>query len=179
MARRYGVVPDIILGDLDSVSRTTRRHFRNSLTLYVGRQDNTDLEKALDYIAAHGGREVVILGATGRRIDFTLGNLSVVWNYTAFMDVALIGDGWRSLPVGRRRILRARRGTTVSLIPFGPCDGITLRGLQYPLTNASMKVGDIGVSNVVRSSPFSVSVRRGKMMLFLLDPRRRRAQGGR
>lgn len=179
MARRYGVVPDIILGDLDSLSLATRRHFHDSLILYVGRQDNTDLEKSLDYVAAHGGREVVIMGVAGRRIDFTLGNFSVLWKYTAFLDLTIVGDGWRGFPVGRRKLLRARPGTIVSLIPFGRCEGITLRGLQYPLTNASMEVGDIGVSNIVRSSPFSVSVRSGKMLVFLLDAHGRRVRAGR
>jgi thiamine pyrophosphokinase len=167
VAKEYGIVPDVIVGDLDSVSRATRRHFRSSLTLYVGRQDNTDLEKALDYIAAQGRREVVIAGATGRRIDFTLGNLSVVWNYTAFMEIRFVGDGWSALAVGKRAVVKAPRGTTVSLIPFGTCGGVSLRGLQFPLTNATMKVGEIGVSNVVRSSPFEVRVRRGRMLLII------------
>jgi thiamine pyrophosphokinase len=167
VAKEYGIVPDVIVGDLDSVSRATRRHFRNSLTLYVGRQDNTDLEKALDYIAAEGRHEVVIVGATGRRIDFTLGNLSVVWNYTAFMDISFVGDGWSAMAVGKRTVVTAPKGTTVSLIPFGTCEGVSLRGLQFPLTNAIMKVGKIGVSNVVRSSPFVVRVRRGKMLLIV------------
>ena len=45
-----------------------------------------DLEKALDFISAAGPAEVVIAGATGGRIDFTLGNLAVFWNYTRGID---------------------------------------------------------------------------------------------
>jgi thiamine pyrophosphokinase len=168
VARAYGVVPGIIIGDLDSVSKATRRHFRSSVILYVGRQDNTDLEKALDYVAARGARKVVIAGATGKRIDFTLGNLAVVWNYTAFMDIRFAGDGWSAVPVGKRVDVRAHVGTAVSLIPFGPCEGVTLKGLEYSLTNASMGIGEVGVSNVVRSSPCTVTVRRGKMLLIVL-----------
>ncbi|MRR37824.1 hypothetical protein EG829_24885, partial [bacterium] len=57
----------------------------------------------------------------------------------------------------------------VSLVPFGPCGGITLRGLRYPLTNASMKVGEIAVSNVVVRSPFSVTVRRGRLLIIVIN----------
>jgi thiamine pyrophosphokinase len=167
-ARTYGLSPDVIIGDLDSVLPGTRRAFRESLLLRVRRQDNTDLEKALDYIAAHGGRRVVITGITGRRIDFTLANLSILWNYSAFLDIVVAGDGWEAFPAGRRRTFRVRKGTTVSLIPFGPCDGITLRGLRYGLTNASMRVGEIGVSNVAVRSSVSVAVRRGNMLIILL-----------
>lgn len=168
-ALRAGLRPDVIIGDLDSLRPGTRRAFRTSLLLRVRRQDNTDLEKALDYIAALGARRVVIAGITGRRIDFTLGNLSVLWKYTAALDIIVVGDGWEAFPAGRHRTVRARKGTTVSLVPFGPCAGITLRGLRYPLTNDSMKVGEIGVSNVVVRSPFSVKVRRGRMLIIVFD----------
>ena len=178
IARAIGLRPDIIIGDLDSMTRSTRRHFRDVLTLHVARQDNTDLEKALDYLAADRVHEVTILGATGNRIDFTLGNFSALWTYAAFMEVRIAGEGWYALPVGRKRTVRARIGTTVSLIPCGSCDGITLRGLEYPLTNASMRVGETGLSNVVRQSPFTVRVKRGAMLLVILQdivrkPRRR------
>jgi thiamine pyrophosphokinase len=87
--------------------------------------------------------------------------------------MTFLGDGWMALPVGRSRTLKAPIGTTVSLIPFGSCSGITLLGLRYPLANATMNVGGIGVSNVVRSSPFSVRVRKGNMLLIMLEKHRR------
>jgi thiamine pyrophosphokinase len=166
-ARVIGVTPDVIIGDLDSVSTTTLRVFRNSLILKLDRQDNTDLEKALDFLASCQTRIVTIIGATGRRIDFTIGNFSVLWKYSSLLDLRMVGKGWYAVPVGRKRSIRAPRGTTVSLIPFGPCEGITLRGLRYPLTNASMRVGDTGLSNVVLKSPFTVRVRRGAMLLLV------------
>jgi thiamine pyrophosphokinase len=175
-ARTYGVTPDIIIGDLDSIRPSTKRRFRSSIILHVRRQDNTDLEKALDFMAASGHGSVTVLGATGRRLDFTLGNLSVIWNYTAFLDITFRGDGWQAMPVGKSLVRSAPAGTVVSLIPFGNCDGITLRGLRYPLKNAPMHVGEIGVSNVVRSSPFSVRVKRGHLLLVILE--KKRAAGG-
>ena len=169
IARRHGIKPDIIIGDLDSVSRSTLRFFSTSTILYVSRQDNTDLEKALDLLAARKIREAIIIGGTGKRIDFTLANLSVLWAYTSFLDITFVGDGWKAIPVGRKKVVKTRVGTTVSLIPFGDCGGVTLKGLRYPLTNATMRVGEIGASNVVRRSPFTVVVKRGKMLLILLD----------
>jgi len=168
-ARRHRIKPDIIIGDLDSVSRSTLRFFSSSTILYVSRQDNTDLEKALDLLAARKIREAIIIGGTGKRIDFTLANLSVLWAYTSFLDITFVGDGWKAIPVGRKKVVKTRVGTTVSLIPFGDCGGVTLKGLRYPLTNATMRVGEISASNVVRRSPFTVVVKRGKMLLILLD----------
>jgi thiamine pyrophosphokinase len=169
VALRCGIRPDVIIGDLDSILPETRKKFSDSRVVRVRRQDNTDLEKALDFIAASGPADVAIAGATGGRIDFTLGNLSVFWNYTRVLDMTFVGDGWRAFPVGRRRTVNAPRGATVSLLPFGGCAGITLRGLRFPLKDAAMRVGEIGVSNVVRTSPFSITVRRGKMLLVIFE----------
>lgn len=173
-ARSFGITPDIIIGDLDSVTQATRNHFSGVVTIHIARQDNTDLEKALDYLASQHVQDVTILGATGKRIDFTLGNFAALWNYSGSMDLRLAGDGWFAMPVGRKKVVSARPGTTVSLIPFGSCDGITLRGLEFPLTNASMRVGETGVSNIVRRSPISVRVRRGPMLLIVLRDLRHR-----
>ena len=169
-ARRHGVRPHVIIGDLDSIRPATRKAFASSMTIHVRRQDNTDLEKALDYLKGRGVAEVFILGATGRRVDFTLANLSVMWKYTPPMNLTIIGDEWYAMAVQGRRSIPARPGTTVSLIPFGMCRGITLKGLQYPLTESSMRVGEIGVSNVVTRSPFTVIVRSGKMLVFVMAP---------
>lgn len=167
-ALRAGLKPDVVIGDLDSILVRTRKALSRSRVIRVRRQDNTDLEKALDYISAHCPGEVAIAGATGGRIDFTLGNLSVFWNYTGALSMTFVGDGWRAFPVGKRKTVGARPGSTVSLVPFGRCSGITLRGLKYTLTNAVMRPGEIGVSNVVARSPFTVSVRRGMMLLVIL-----------
>lgn len=167
-ALRHGIRPHVIIGDLDSITPASRKFFASSLIIQVKRQDNTDLEKALDYLKARKIKEASILGATGRRIDFTLANLSSIWNYASAMRLTVIGDGWYAVPVVSRTTIAAKPGTTVSLIPFGRCTGITLKGLKYPLSEATMNVGDIGVSNVVSRSPFSVTVRRGKMLLFIM-----------
>lgn len=168
-ARRLGIHPHVIIGDLDSVRNATRRFFSSSTIIQVKRQDNTDLEKALDYLKSRRIRRAFIIGATGRRIDFTFGNLSVVWNYAPGMDITFVGDGWMAMPVESGKKIKAKPGTTISLIPFGRCSGITLKGLHYSLSNATMKVGEIGVSNVVKRSPFSVTVRKGKMLVFIMD----------
>jgi thiamine pyrophosphokinase len=169
IARAVGLLPDFVVGDLDSITQETRRHFAGVQVLHVTRQDNTDLEKALDVIADEGECEVTILGATGNRLDFTLANLSVLWNYTRRVHWNVRGDGWRAFPVVGRTVIDAPRGATVSLVPFGPCSGITLRGMRYPLRNAAMKIGKVGVSNVVASKPCTVEVKKGKMLVILFE----------
>jgi thiamine pyrophosphokinase len=164
-----GLRPEVIIGDLDSITPATKRHFAGSTIIRLERQDNTDLEKALDYIVSGGPADVMILGVTGNRIDFTLANLAVIWKYTRRIRMTVRGDGWRAFPVVGRSEILAPVGTTVSLLPFGSCRGITIRGMQYPLRDAAMGVGEVGVSNVMKARRASVRVKRGRMLAVVFD----------
>ena len=168
-ARKHGTRPHVIIGDLDSITSATRNYFRTARFIRIGRQDSTDLEKALSFAQRNGVASVTLVGATGKRIDFTLGNLSVLWNYARRLAITVAADGWNAQPIVRRIDLRVKAGSTISLIPFGPCSGITLKGLRFPLRNARMKVGEIGVSNVAVRSRISVVVKRGKMLLIAIE----------
>jgi thiamine pyrophosphokinase len=166
-ARILGLTPDLIIGDLDSITPATRRAFHDVPTLRIRRQDNTDTEKALDHIRKHGGRKVIVLGATGGRIDMTLATLSVCWQYVAGMDLVIAADGWYAVPLRGTQTFDAPTGTRVSVIPFGACSGITLRGLRFPLVNGTLGVGEVAVSNVTRSRRFSVTVKRGNLLVVV------------
>ena len=166
-ARKAGIVPDMIIGDLDSITPSTRKHFASTRIVHINRQDNTDLEKVLDYCLSNKRKHIVIVGATGRRLDFTLGNLSVVWKYAGRLDIRFESDECTAVPAGKRFSTAVRIGAVISLIPFGECRGITLRGLKYPLVNATMNVGEIGVSNVAVQSRVTVIVQYGNMMVLV------------
>jgi len=169
-APALGLSLDVIIGDLDSATPSTLRKFRDALVIHVRRQDNTDMEKALDFLQEQGFRKILLMGATGKRIDMTLANLTVLWRYVPFMQITIVGENWHAVPVQGFRRMRARKGTIVSILPCGPCRGVSLRGLQYPLTNAVLGVGDVAVSNVVKSSPFSVTIGKGRALVVVLQP---------
>ncbi len=166
-----GLRPDVIIGDLDSIRPSVLKAFASSVIIQERRQDNTDLEKALDVCVAEHVDNVVILGATGGRLDMTLGNLFSVWKYSGRIGVCFAGDGWLGFPVRGRSRFRATPGTIVSLIPCGTCRGITLTGLAYPLVGAVLDPGGAAVSNVVRKSPFAVACSRGNLLVIILDDR--------
>ncbi len=173
IARRFGIRPDFIIGDLDSITQATRNYFRTSTFVRIARQDSTDLEKALSYARQQHVKKVTLLAATGKRIDFTLGNLSVLWNFASRFELTVETDDWLAIPIVGGLKLDVTKGSTVSLIPFGLCSGITLSGLRFPLTNAVMRIGEIGVSNVAIRSTISVRVKRGKMLLIVFRRNRK------
>ena len=88
-----GRLPDAVVGDLDSLPEPVRNRYSDRIHR-VKDQETNDLTKAVNYVKTLGFREVLILGATGRREDHTLGNISLLAQYvTEFERVEMVSDG--------------------------------------------------------------------------------------
>lgn len=168
-ARRLGIRPDVIVGDLDSISPATRKFFTHVETIHIGDQDSTDLEKSFEYLLSKKIFDVVVVGAMGGRPDHSLANLSILKKYHARLKLRY-SDPYCDIQIIDRRIeFDLEVGSMVSLMPLGRCSGITTVGLRYPLRNESLELGvREGTSNEVISSPAKISVRSGNLLLFTL-----------
>ena len=167
-ARRAGVVPDVIIGDLDSVSPSARKQFASSQWVFVDKQNNTDLQKALDYLIKHKCKKCTLIGFDGGRPDFTLGNLLALYPYARKMDWCVEINGWQIYPLIKTKTFNARPGARVSLLPLTPCSGVTLAGLKFPLTNARLPLGTTRtLSNVSLKKRFTVNLQKGFLLVYL------------
>ncbi len=163
-----GIKPDAIIGDLDSVSAKAQKTVPAKALLLVDNQNNTDLEKALDWLYANGFTACTLVGFLGGRWDFTLGNFLSVYPYAKKMDLTFCGEGWQIFPVTQDRVFTCRPGARVSLIPLKACSGVTLTGLQFPLKNARLKLGGTGrtLSNQTTGKKFKVAIKTGFLFVY-------------
>ena len=167
-AARLGLKPDLIIGDLDSIAPVTLRKFRNVQTRRIADQNSTDLEKALSWVTRKGHKDIVVAGATGRRLDHSLGNLSALVKFSRKARIRFVDDASEVCFVGSEFRFEASPGTVVSLIPLSLCEGIVTHGLKWELKNESLRLGfRESTSNMVKSSPVSIRVRRGDLLLYV------------
>ena len=75
-----GCLPDIIIGDGDSLSETNRLKYAD-LIFHNPDQETNDQTKAVQYLLSKGKRKIAIVGATGKREDHTIGNVSLLMEY--------------------------------------------------------------------------------------------------
>lgn len=128
-------VPDVIVGDLDSVSGELRQRYSDRI-FPVTEQETNDLTKAVYYARENGFREILILGATGLREDHTLGNISLLLEYVGEFDrVEMLSDYGLFTPLVRTTILESYPGQQISLFSLSPHGAISVRGLRYPIEN--------------------------------------------
>jgi len=132
--RRFRKWPTVIIGDLDSAvlpvpSRAAVEVVR------VADQDTNDLEKAISYCAKCGWRSPVIVGATGKREDHTLGNVFRALEH----GLEIVTDCGRFLPLCGKRTFRLKKGTPVSIFAPDPKTRMTSKGLEWPLDKVVFK----------------------------------------
>ena len=75
-----GHTPDIIIGDGDSLSPENKTRF-SDIIHHIADQETNDQTKAVHFLQEKGYRRIAIVGATGKREDHTLGNISLLLDY--------------------------------------------------------------------------------------------------
>ena len=168
-ARLLGIRPNAIIGDLDSISLRTRKHFSRVETIHIASQESTDLEKALDFLLKLLIPSATVVGATGGRPDHSLANLSILKKYHKRIRL-LFSDPFCDIRIIDSEIVfEAIVGSVISLMPLDRCEGVQTTGLKYPLNNESLELGEReGMSNVVISSPVQITVKKGCLLLFVV-----------
>lgn len=177
-----GIVPDVLIGDMDSTSEQHLSVFREQgveLHRYPRRKDKTDLELALDLALQRGADQIVVFGALGLRWDMTLGNLMILTRPELTRASVKLIDGMTEISLVRggdhRFVVQGRPGALVSLVPTGETvRGVTLDGFEYPLSDRDMETGStLGISNVLRRPTASIRVKEGMLFCVVTHPSER------
>lgn len=131
-----GNTPSLIIGDGDSISPENRERFKEILITSADQETN-DQTKAVAYCLQQQRNYLLILGATGKREDHTLGNISLLMDYMHLgADVQMATDYGVFTPVQGDACFECVPGEQISLINFG-ATGIKGEGLVYPLSDFS------------------------------------------
>lgn len=162
-------VPDIVIGDFDSLAGRILAGKGGPRFLQVVDQYTTDSEKALLFLADVGYEEAVLAGATGWRLDHTLFNVHLLERFADRLRICLVGhdaDIVRLEP-GSRVAWDLPPGVRFSLLPLsGTVTGVTIEGALYPLLGETLAPGGPAtISNRVTMSPLLLSVGEGSLLV--------------
>lgn len=155
-AKALGLVPDMLVGDFDSVAAEDLAAFAT-----VPRQDHPaekdflDLELAVAIAQERGAERVLLLGATGARLDQSLTALLLALRLRSEGLQVSLHSGWQDvypLRAGDMHRLQEAKGTVFSLLSMDVHQPavVTVTGTKYTITHTELAFGvGHGVSNVV------------------------------
>lgn len=124
--------PYAIVGDCDSITDELR--FRHKTLVYEDSDQMTnDLTKSVEFCVQRGFKSVVILGATGKREDHTLGNISLLAEYAQKIEVRMVTDYGVFDAVEGDSSFESFKAEQVSIFAIDPRTEIFYRNLKYPI----------------------------------------------
>ena len=137
--------PDVVVGDMDSLSKKTAERFRD-IAVKIDEQETNDQSKAFHYILEHfpDVDTIHILGATGKREDHTIGNLSLLMEYAREMrrqdcgrtvSVDIVSDWSTAFAITDSCTLDVGEGRSVSIICPDNSLNIKSECLVWPTDN--------------------------------------------
>jgi len=172
-AETLKLVPNIIIGDLDSVSPLVLKKYTDmniEVVKYPVEKNYTDMELAVEYALEKGYKDIVLIGASGSRLDHTIANIMLIESYYKQGIKIKIIDNNNSVQIVTNNMeIRNKNYFYVSIVPITDCiEGVTLKGFKYPLSDVNVKRGSTQcISNQITEQNGSISLRKGNALVFI------------
>ena len=166
--RASGVVPDLVIGDFDSLGEVPAGE--NVVRLPV-EKDDTDTLAAIRLGLDRGFRDFRLYGGTGGdRPEHTLANLQCLLFLTEHGAAGSLYDRASVITAVKNGVLAFPAGYRGNLSVFtisGPARGVTIRGLKYGLEDGFLTPElPLGVSNSFAGTAAEISVRDGTLLVW-------------
>lgn len=163
---QHGISPSAIVGDLDTITPQLRAKYAD-IIYHNPDQETNDLTKAIHWCAERGISSATIVGATGKREDHTLGNISLLVSYAKLgMDVQMLTDTGAIRPILKSADFKSYAGQQVSF--FAPSNStlVTTHNLKYPLVAQPLPELWRGTLNESLGSTFRLEINEGALIVY-------------
>jgi len=143
---QHKIVPDVIVGDFDSVSEKILSRYIGEKTISIyqhdSKKESSDTELAIEAAIELNHKELLILGATGKRLDHFWGNIqSLKIPLDAGVKGMILDSQNRIRLLNKDFVLKKEDsfGRYFSLFPLGETvENVTIEGAKYPLKGESL-----------------------------------------
>lgn len=160
--------PKFIIGDFDSISTLTLKHFSKTTEMIkIKRQSDTDVEKCLKFAIRNHYSEIILMGVTGNRLDHTYNNLGITVKYFSKIDLSIVAENSFLKAYSENTILRTIPGEVISIYGLNDSTKIKSIGLKYPLKNITLPFGiKDSTSNVSMGNEVILKIKNGVIFVI-------------
>jgi len=172
--RKLELLPDLIIGDLDSITEENKAHFRKEnveIIKHPVEKDQTDSEIAVDYCKGNNFEQLYLTAALGGRIDQQLANLNLLeYIYQIDLEARIISDRIEIAIIDQKKKFLAKEGYRLSLIPqSSTVCGLSIKGCKYNLEDQDIfRSKSRGISNLIENNQAEVKLKSG-LLIYVLE----------
>ena len=171
-ALEAGVVPDLVVGDMDSLGEDLAREVERRgayLERHPVRKDKMDGHLAVLAAREWGATAADLLCAVGGRLGaiFAVTHILLAAERIGLRSTVVADRGRVFVIEAGSRTVRGEPQDSVSIFALsGFAAGVTLDGMEYPLEDAGLEPGDtLGFHNELIGNEARVSVREGALLV--------------
>ncbi|MBI5375598.1 MAG: thiamine diphosphokinase [Candidatus Schekmanbacteria bacterium] len=171
-AEKAGILPNYLIGDFDSIKVEALNSAVAKGTKVIKHppeKDQTDTELAVLLAISLHADEILLLGATGSRLDHVLANIHLlVKGIQAGKKITIADSNNEITLISESGNFHSSPGEIFSLLPMTEVvTGITISGLKYPLKDGTMELGaPYGVSNEATSDKVTIEINSGLLLVI-------------
>lgn len=156
------VEPNVVIGDFDSIRLNEKQNTSSIKFIKISRQNDTDMEKAVKFAVRNKIKKVILLAATGMRLDHTIGNLSIPLKFKDEIDISILTNYSYLKIIKGDSLIQSVKGETLSFIAFDKNVSFTSTGLKYKMDKLKLAIGyRESISNESSGKEFMMSVKGG------------------
>lgn len=167
------ILPDLVLGDLDSISRSGLKLIKDKnipIEKHPSIKDSTDTELAVDYLIEKGFKDITLMGVTGSRQDHTMANIFLLnYLHERKIKAKIVDDNNIIYLIDNYIELEFKKNYYVSIVPITNNGAvISLDGFYYNLREQKIDFGStIGISNKIIDNKGIIKIDQGKILVFI------------
>lgn len=169
LAVKYGLKPNYIVGDMDSIADYDKDI---ELVQFTKDKDKTDGELAVLFAANRGCKKLHVYGADGGRLDHILSNIYLLFiGLKVGVRVTIHTESCTIYLANSTFELPVNVGDIISIVPFSERVHInSTKGLKYEIKDTSLRKGSTqGISNVSTSDSIMIDVSEGEAIVFKIN----------
>ncbi|MBP2072494.1 MULTISPECIES: thiamine diphosphokinase [Thermoanaerobacterium] len=172
IAYKLGIVPNLIIGDLDSADKQIIDYYKKDgvqVDKYPTEKDETDTQLATLKAIELGTDEIIYIASIGSRFDHSIANLSLLLYLLKRNIKGIIASEKNEIHLVDRSLeLEGKIGDIVSLIPYSTdVKGIYTDGLYYSLSGQDMSLDmPYGISNVFINNKIKIKIDSGLLLVI-------------
>ena len=173
-AFKYGKMPEVIVGDLDSIEKGVLEHYEKKNVLmkkFPKDKDFTDFELILEEISKieknrNYLKKIFVVGGLGKRIDMTFSNLFLMEKHK---NLVFLEENEEIFYAEKPFVLENKKGYGFSIIPISEkVEKLTLKGFKFETDKIDVKRESSRlVSNVIYQNEANVEFAKGKLIIII------------
>ncbi len=168
--KKYGIKPNIVLGDFDSLNKSEVEKTVETLHLNPIK-DDTDTIYAVRYAVSKGYKSMAFLGVMGGRPDHSFASIQTLMFVHSLGAKAIIFDNFTTafLLINSKITIPPSKKSYLSVFSLSEQSlGVDIKNSKYELSNYTIQSEfPIGVSNEFLSEPVEISVKKGKLLIMI------------